>query len=374
MTPTITSCNPPLDTPLDTPRDAAPAWLPTTMPTTMPKTAARVAPLLGLAGLALATVATSLPTLAADTELRLALENMPDEPVTQGMHRFADLVEEYSEGRVTVQVSDSGHLGNGRELFNQLYSGAIDLGKPSFPILADVVPEYSVTMAGYFFDDWEQLLGVLNAPEYGEKWRKQLLDDAGLRILEYYYFGTREVTMAGQTPRSPEAFNGVKLRAVTNPMSLSVIKGMGANPTPIPFPELFQALNQGVADGQENPLPTIYANRLYEVQDSVILTHHQLVGQPLVINNATYEALSDDDQAAIDKAAEEAMAYATELAIEQEATIVDALKDNGMQVIELSDDERQAFADSVRAQILADFDGRDWEEGFAQQVLDFIGE
>ncbi|MBY5985598.1 TRAP transporter substrate-binding protein [Halomonas sp. DP5Y7-2] len=307
----------------------------------------------------------------ASSELRLALVNMPDEPVTQAMHRFAELTEQYSEGNVTIQVSDGGHLGNDRELFNQLYSGAIDLGKPSFPILADVVPEYSVTMAGYFFDDWKRLEALLNAPEFGQQWRQRLLEDAGLRILAYYYFGTREVTMADQIPRTPEEFQGVKLRAVTNPMSLSVIRGLGASPTPIPFPELFQALNQGVADGQENPLPTIYANRLYEVQDSVILTHHQLVGQALVINDDSFQALSPADQQAMEQAAQEAMAYATQLAQEQEAQIVEALRDEGLTVVELSDAERDAFAASVRTQVLEDFDGRDWPEGFAQSVLDF---
>lgn len=324
-----------------------------------------------IAGIALISGLGLTPALAQDITLRLAHVNKSNEPQGQGFTRLAELVKEYTNGRVELKVFDSGTLGNDRELFNQVLTGAIDMGKPSFPILADVVPEYSAILGGYFYDDYEDQKRLLEAEEFGQAWNQRLLDEAGLRVIGLVYQGVRDVTINGLQPHIPGDFNGVKLRAVPNPMALAVVSGLGASPTPVPFPELFQALSQNVVDGQENPLPTIYANKFYEVQDTLVLTEHQIASQPIVINEETWQKLSVEDQKSVTRAVSEAMDWASEEGLRQEAEIVDMLKAEGMTVVELSAEERAAFAEAVRASVLDAFDGKDWPVGFGQTIIDF---
>lgn len=313
----------------------------------------------------------ALPATAQDVTLKLGYVDKPNQPRGMGFARFAELVPEYTGGRVAIELFDSGHLGNDREMFSQLLTGAIDMGKPSYPILSDVVPEMSVFLAGYFFDSYDDHLRLISAPEFGGAWNKRLLDEAGLRIIGNSYQGVRNVTINGKQPRTPADLSGVKLRAVPNPMALSVVSGLGANPTPVPFPELFQSLSQNVVDGQENPLPTIWANKFYEVQDTLVRTDHQLASAPVVINQASWSKLSDDDQSALVRALTEAMDYAEDLGKEMEANLIEELKGKGMTVVELSEEEKAVFRASVQASVMNAFDGKIWPKGFAQKVIEF---
>lgn len=313
----------------------------------------------------------AIPAAAADMTLKLGYVDKPTQPRGMGFAKFAELVPEYTDGRVEIELFDSGHLGNDREMFSQLLTGALDMGKPSYPILSDVVPELSVFLAGYFFDSYDDHLRLVAAPEFGGKWNQQLLDEAGLRIIGNSYQGVRNVTLNGLQPRSPDDLSGVKLRAVPNPMALSVVSGLGANPTPVPFPELFQSLSQSVVDGQENPLPTIWANKFFEVQDTLVRTDHQLASAPVIINDASWQKLSAEDQEGVVKALSEAMDYAKELGQELEGSLIEKLKAEGMTVVELTDEERAAFRLSVQASVMKTFDGDIWPEGFAQSVIDF---
>ena len=323
--------------------------------------------------LAIAAVAVgmALPAAAQDVTLKLGYVDKPTQPRGQGFAKFAELVPGYTEGRVTIELFDSGHLGNDREMFCQLLTGALDMGKPSYPILSDVVPEMSVFLAGYFFDSYNDHLRLIAAPEFGGAWNQRLLDEAGLRIIGNSYQGVRNVTINGLQPRSPADLAGVKLRAVPNPMALSVVSGLGANPTPVPFPELFQSLSQNVVDGQENPLPTIWANKFYEVQDTLVRTDHQLASAPVIINDASWSKLSADDQAGVVKALTEAMDFAEQLGKEMEASLVEDLKAQGMTVVELTDEEKAVFREAVQASVMETFDGEIWPAGFAQSVIDF---
>jgi len=308
---------------------------------------------------------------AQDITLKLGYVDKPTEPRGMGFARFAELVPDYTDGRVAVELFDSGHLGNDREMFSQLLTGAIDMGKPSYPILSDVVPEMSVFLAGYFFDSYDDHLRLIAAPEFGGDWNARLLDEAQLRIIGNSYQGVRNVTLNGIQPRSPADMAGIKLRAVPNPMALAVVSGLGANPTPVPFPELFQSLSQNVVDGQENPLPTIWANKFYEVQDTLVRTDHQIASAPVVVNDASWQQLSVKDQEAITRALTEAMDYAQELGVEMEAGLIEQLQEQGMTIVELTDEEKAAFIASVQASVIETFDGEAWPAVFAQSVIDF---
>lgn len=310
---------------------------------------------------------------AAERTLRLAHVNQADSPSGLGSQRFADLVAEYTDGRIEVQVFPQGQLGNNREIFTQLTTASIEMAISPFGFISDIVPEYSSLLAGYFYEDWDQLKSVLESETYGQAWNQRLVEDGGIRLLASFYYGARQVTMSSEPPTSPEGFQGVKLRAVPNPMSLAVVSGLGASPTPVPFPELFQALRQGVVDGQENPIPTIHAQKFYEVQDYLMLTSHQRLPLPWIINDEVYQSLSEEDRDALHRAAAEAAEWTTAKTLEEEESLLADLAERGMTVVELSEDQRAAFRDSVQASVRETFDGKEWPAGFMDELLASIG-
>lgn len=160
----------------------------------------------------------------------------------------------------------------------------------------------------------------------------------------------------------------MKIRAVGNPLSLATITGLGANPTPLPLSELFQGLSQGIVDGQENPLPTIFNQNFFDVQEYLILTRHQLIPIPFTINGESWEALSDADKAGVARAAQEAAAFMTETVMAEEASLLGQLEEKGMTVIGPDQGlDLPAFRASVAAQV-APLDGEEWPAGLMDAV------
>lgn len=309
--------------------------------------------------------------VAAATELKLTHVQNPNSVTGQGVDMFAEKVAEYTDGEVTVRVYPASQLGNNKENVSSVRTGTVPMGVVTYPLLADIVPEFSIYNAGYFYEDEEGLRRVLDSAELGQTWNQQLLERGGLRILESSYYGRRNLT-TGDTPvRTLDDVAGMKIRAVPNEISLAIIRGMGATPTPVPFSELFQALRQGVVDGQENPLPTIEANKFYEVQNYLMLTGHQLIVLPMVINEAAWQELSPEAQEAIQRAADEAQAWITAATKAKEEELVSVLADAGMTVIGPEDGlDVEAFRQAVQAEVAATFDGPKWPDDLVERVLE----
>lgn len=321
-----------------------------------------------VAAAAAALAAPTPPAVAADTTLRMGHIHAPSGPTGRGADMFAELVSEYSEGRVRIQVFPSSQLGGLRDLFGASRSGAVDIALTPYPLLSDIVPSYSILTAGYVFDDYAHQQAVLDNPDYGQAWSAELADKGGLRVLANYYFGARVLTTTSTEVRSPADVAGLKIRAVGNPLSLATISGLGGSPTPLPLAELFQGLSQGIVDGQENPLPTIYNQNFFDVQDYLILTRHQLIPIPFTINAASWAELGAEDQAAVARAATEAAAWMTETVQSEEASLLGRLEAEGMTVIGAEQGlDLAAFRASVSAKIEA-LDGEEWPAGLLGDV------
>jgi tripartite ATP-independent transporter DctP family solute receptor len=307
-------------------------------------------------------------TVAAAETMRLAHIYQPDSPSGIGFQKFADLTKEYTDGDVTVKVFPAGQMGSMRDIFTSLKSGAVDLSVVAFPILADSVPEYAVITSGYTFRDKEHLTAVLNDPEFGGVWREKLLEETGVRLLGSYYYGIRVVSVGDKPFRNPTEASGIKIRAVPNPMSLAVIGGLGASPTPMPFSEVFIALNQGVIDGQENPYPTIWAQKFYEVQSHIIETFHQINFAGFAVSESKWQRLSAEQQDALQKAADDAMALATAETIAHEERLRAQLVEKGMTIIPGSELDIDAFRASVLEAVASEFEGKVWPEGLLDRI------
>ncbi len=312
----------------------------------------------------------TLPGLAsaADTTLRFAHVVREGDPAFIAAEAFAEKLAELSEGRVEVRMFPAGQLGNNRKLFTQIQSGAVDMTFTPFNMLSDIVPEFATITGGYMFESQAHQRAVLDSPDMGGVWTEQLLERGGLRVLSSFFYGTRNVTTKETPVRSPADLAGLKLRAVPNAMSLATVTGLGAAPTPVAWPETFQALRQGIVDGQENPIPVLHAAKFYEVQKYLIKTGHQMSALPFLIRENTWQGLSEADQEAVMDASAHGQAVAEETMVTFTETLEADLITRGMEIIELSDEEVDVFRQSVREKVAADFDGSVLPAGLIDQI------
>ena len=321
---------------------------------------------------AIAATILAIGSADAKTTLRFGHTNAPDSPKGRAADLFAELVAKYTNGNVEVKTFPSSQLGNNRKLFTAVKTRGIEMSITPFPLLADIVPEYTTYTAGYFYKDWSELEKIVENPELGGKWAQQLLEKGGLRILSTYYYGARNLTTTKTKVTKPADLKGLKIRAVPNEMSLAVVTGLGAAPTPVAIAEAFQAMRQGVVDGQENPLPTIWSQKFYEVQGYLMMTRHQMIPEPYLINEKVWQGLSAEDQAGVMKAAKEATEFNTAETIKFEASLVEDLKGKGMTVVGADEIDLDAFRKAVRAEVAKRFDGPIWPKGTTQKVFDAL--
>jgi tripartite ATP-independent transporter DctP family solute receptor len=308
------------------------------------------------------------PAFAQSMTLKFGHIHAPSGPTGRGADLFAKKVTEYTNGRVKIQVFPSGQLGKLKSLFAASRSGAVDIALTPYPLLSDIVPSYSILTAGYVFESFSHQLAVLDHPNHGQAWSTQLKDKGGLEVLANYYFGARTLTTTKTEVRTPSDLNGLKIRAVGNPLSLATIRGLGANPTPLPLSELFQGLSQGIVDGQENPLPTIFNQNFFDVQKYLVLTRHQMIPIPFTINANSMSKIALNDQEAIRRAAKEAAKFMTDTVMAEEASLTATLKGKGMTVIGPDQGlDMVAFRTSVMAQV-EELDGKEWPSGLLEKV------
>jgi tripartite ATP-independent transporter DctP family solute receptor len=285
--------------------------------------------------------------------------------------RFAELAKEKTGGEVDIKVFPDGILfGNDQNAaVNQLGAGALDGLILASSVYASFEPRMNAVSLPYLFSDYDQLIGYLNG-EPGKTLLQSLerLNIVGLGLM----IRTFRNTTTRETPiMKASDFSGLKLRVPNNQLFVQLFKGLGANPTPMAFSEVYTALQLGAIDGQENPVEVPFNNRFYEVQKHLNMTRHVADSYVLALSKAAWGKIPEKHQAAVREAAAETVKERNAKEIEQEAKIVAALKEKGMTVHELQPAEMekvQKIASGLYPQF-ADTIGKD----FLQQSLKFVG-
>lgn len=248
-----------------------------------------------------------------------------------GAQKFAELVEEKTDGSVKVELYASSTLGNDRDLIEGMQLGSIDFALVA-GVLSNFYEPYSILELPYLFEDTDHLEAVLYG-EVGKQLQADLLENADIRGLDFWVRGPRMLT-ANREIQSASDLSGLKIRVPEIPASIAAWEAMGATPTPMAFGEVYSSLQTGVIDAQENPLALIESNKLNEVQDYLMMTNHVYGYVQLTMSEQTYQKLTPEQQAAIEEASEEATQYENELVYELEAELLQKLTDAGMNVIE----------------------------------------
>jgi tripartite ATP-independent transporter DctP family solute receptor len=265
--------------------------------------------------------------------IKFANQNAKGHPIVLGMERFGELVEKKSGGKLKVQVFPGGALGSDQANVSALQGGTLEMASMNSGIFASLVKDFAIYDFPFLFGNPREADAVVDGP-FGQGLHKKL-EEKGLVGLAYYELGFRELTNSKRAINKVEDIAGLKLRVIPNPINVDWVKALGANPTPLPFPELYAALEQGAVDGQENPVATIKGAKLNEVQKYMTLTNHQYNPQSVIVSKKFWDSLSPADQKILQEAANESATYQRTQSRAMLQSGLEDLKKGGMQVNEL---------------------------------------
>lgn len=282
---------------------------------------------------AIAIAAGTLLSLAAHAQavkLTLGHGAAPGNPRHEAAVKFADVLKAKSGGRIEVQVAPSAQLGDDAAMLTALRTGALDMSANSQGAVANAVPEYAAFGMPFLFANLSQAWKVLDGPL-----GKELSDrsaEKGLVVLGYWDNGVRHMSNSKKPLLKPEDLKGMKMRTPPDAVTVDIMQALGAEAQQIKFAELYVALQQGVVDGQENPLMNIHASKLYEVQKFISLTGHKYEMTPFLMSKRSWDKLTEADRKAVQDAAAEATALQRKLSQESDEKLVADLKAKGVRV------------------------------------------
>lgn len=258
---------------------------------------------------------------------------------------FKPMVEEATDGRYDIQIYNSGVLGSEKVTYDYTKSGIVEMCVVGTTMWSET-PKMSIPDFPFLFDSVEHAR-VCYQGELGEYIAEDLESTQPLKLLSWYPNGAREFT-SNKKLESLDDFNGQKLRMPNNPIHVKLAESLGANVVIMDMGEVFTALEQGVADGQDNPLATVKTEGWYEVQDYVYDTNHIISSLELFAGEEFWNSLSEEDQKAFEEASQAASDYAWDLYEEQLSDDKQFMKDNGLVVTELSDEDREVMKEKIQ--------------------------
>jgi tripartite ATP-independent transporter DctP family solute receptor len=290
-----------------------------------------------------------LPAAAQDFQdrvIKFGHLNNADHPVSLGVKRFAELLAAKSGGKLKVHEYPASQLGNELQQQSALQGGVQEMSAPATTSLAGIVKDFGLVDFPFAVASFEQADALLDGP-FGQALIAKL-PEKGLVALGYWDLGFRNITNSKRPITKPEDLDGLKLRVIPNPVFLETFKALKANPVPMPFAELYPALESKAVDGQENPFAVILSNKFFEVQKFVSATNHVYAANILLVGKRFWDKLSPAEQKAMHDAANESRAYQREASRAAAKRAVDELKAKGMQYNELSAAEQARMLQAVK--------------------------
>lgn len=279
----------------------------------------------------------------------------PDDPQNIGVAAFKDMVEDRSNGSLQVQIYPAGQLGDARSIVESMQLGIIEMADVENGPMGRFVPEAMVWDLPFIFRDIDHAHAVLDG-EIGQAIQEKYLD-VGIRHLAYNDGGFRYFTNDQRPIHSMDDLDGLLIRVMESAVMIDTVNAFGASAVPMSFGELYTALQQGVVDGQENPMNLIYSQRFYEVQDYLSLSGHFYYPRQYIASDAWWQGLSQEHQDIISQAATEAAAIQRAALVDYELEMLRVLEERGMQVNEVSDESKNEFIEVGLSEIYPSYYG-----------------
>src|SRR6056297_658217 len=281
-------------------------------------------------GLAVSTVFFQGPAFAKDEDvvvLKLGHVAVPDNPYALGAAKFAELVNEKTDGKVVIKLFPNSQLGNQEKLIEGIALGTIDFALTTTAVLGQFESKLLVFGFPYMMRNREHAYKALDTigMELGKN-----LEPKGIKIMGFYENGVRHMINDVKKLEKPEDMEGLKMRVMTTPVYIELMKALGADPTPMAFGEVYTACQQGTIDGLECPAVHIYQKKFYEVNKYVTKTSHTYESEVLTMSMRTWKKLPEDIQEILVESNREALEYARALAVEQEAGFFKKISESGI--------------------------------------------
>jgi len=255
-------------------------------------------------------------------------------------------IEEESGGRIILEHYPASQLGGEREILEGIYLGTIDMGVISTGPIEGFFPEIAVTSIPYLLSDREVAWKVFDG-EFGQNLAKKMEEDTGIRVFGWAENGLRTFSNTKVAIHTPEDMKGLKIRTMENETHMSMVKGLGASAVAIPFNELYTALQQGTVDGQENGIALTYAMGFHEVLKYITLDNHIYDPYGVFMNQDVWKSLPADLQELMNRKMKEFVDLEREYNGRDMEKYTQAMKDKGIEFIELTDEEHQQFVDKT---------------------------
>lgn len=277
---------------------------------------------------------------------------------------FEACVEGKTSGSIDVQIFPASQLGGGPEIMEGLQLGTVQMAAIHDGPISAVYKPFSVLAMPYLFDDQAMAWSVMDG-EFGDELADDMLAKTGIRSFGVADNGVRNFTNNVKPVDEPADMEGLKMRVMTAPVWVTLVESLGANATPVPWPELPGALQQGVVDGQENGVTNIVNASLYQHQKYVSLDGHVFSWHAYLMSDAFYQGLSGDEQAAIEQCVEISKTIHRGMTAAQDANATAILSDLGMEVVPVSPEQKALFRaaaqPAVREYIVGEI-GAEWPD------------
>ena len=295
---------------------------------------------------------TLLPALALVTashsahaayQLNVSIALSPQDPIAQAMENAKQAIAERSEGELTIQIFPNSQLGSDEDVIEQIRSGAniailVDAGR-----LSEYQPELGILSAPYLVEDHRDYGQITTSPLYLD-WVEGLAETSGLRLLNYNWFqGSRQMLTQNEV-NTPEDLNGVRVRTINSPVWVKTIEAMGATPTPLPWSEVYSALQLGSIDGAEAQLTAAEGQNLHEVITHVALTNHIHLMTGIATSEQWYQALPDELRSILDEELLNAGDAASQATADAQDSVRERMEAAG---VTFSEVDMQVFRDRV---------------------------
>ena len=282
---------------------------------------------------------------AAPIVMRLAETHPQDYPTTKGDYEFARLVKERSNGRIVVEVFHSKQLGEEAAVIEQVQLGAIDMTRVSISAVSSFVRDLDAFQLPYLYRDAAHMWKVLDGPIGQEILKKhEAFNFVGVGWFESgsrNFYTKKQVKTVGD-------LKGMKIRVQQAPLMVGMVQALGAVATPLPYGEVYSALQTGVVDGAENNWPSYLTTSHFEVAKYWISDEHTRVPEITVGSKKIFDKLSKEDYALILKAMKDTQPYQFKLWVDFEKVAEKAVRDRGSIITEVSPQEKQKFMDAMK--------------------------
>lgn len=275
-------------------------------------------------------------------------QNFEDFAEMRGEREFFRSLKERLGDRVEIQVFFNGTLGStSDDIVGGLSAGSFEISAFSSGGYAEMTKAFNPLDVPYLFDSAEEAYELVCNGEMGDIMNEKCIEDTGIRILAYKQLGMRELTNNVREVKTVDDVKGLKLRVQMNNMFIKMVESWGAGATPVAYAELYTSLQQGVVDGQENPISLIYDSKFYEVQKYLTMTDHLSTFTVMACNEEWFQSLPEDVQEALIEAGKDCQEMTVESISLVEDEYMEFLRDN-MQVYEPTEEELQTFKDAAK--------------------------